>query len=76
MRRRYKSVRVPIEAYENFGNKKNIIEQILKEEKIYKKFTLADTMRYLSQKKLFIYNDEVVNFLKNKKNRGESSRII
>lgn len=74
--KKYKSVRVPIEAYEGFGMKKNAIEQILKEEKINKRFTIADTMRYLSKKKMFIYNDEVLNFVRNKKNKKENTRLI
>jgi hypothetical protein len=74
--KKYKSMRVPMEAYEGLGLKKSAIEQILKEEKINKRFTIADTLRYLSKKKMFIYNDEVINFVKNKRNKKENTRLI
>lgn len=76
MKKKYKFVRLPEEAYLGFSNKKSIIEGILKEEKIKKRFTMADTLRYFSQKKTFIYNDEISNFLNHKKNRRIRSSII
>ena len=76
--RKYKPVRIPIEAYNNLQNKKNIYQEILKQEtKKNKRFTFADTLRFISGKKIFVYNDELINFMKNKKNkRNKPGQII
>lgn len=78
MRRRYKPVRIPIEAYNGLMNKKMVFENILKEElkKPKVRFTFADTLRFVSNKKVFVYNDELVNFIRNKKNKKIRSQIV
>jgi len=72
MTKKYKMVRIPAEAYENFLNKKNVIANILHEEKIKKRFTMADTLRYFSKKKIFVWNNEILDFLNNKKNKRKN----
>jgi hypothetical protein len=69
--RKYKPVRIPIEAYNGLMNKRSIFETMLKEElkKPKTRFTFADTLRFVSNKKIYVYNDELVNFIKNKKNK-------
>lgn len=76
MTKKYKMVRFPIDAYNGFNDKKNVIEGILKEEKVKKKLTYADTLRFFSQKKNFIYNDEIINFLRAKKKINFRNRIL
>jgi hypothetical protein len=76
MKKKYTMYRFPVDAYGGFNNKKNIFQSILKEEKINKKFTMADTLRFLGNKKVFVYNYELVNFVKNKKIRGGSAKLI
>lgn len=76
--KKYKPIRVPIEAYNGLMNKKNIMQEMLKESlKKPIRFTMADTLRFVSSKKIFIYNDEILDFIKNKKNkRIQRTRII
>ena len=70
-----KRVRVdmPIEAYNSLKKKKEVLEKILQEHyKQPQKITFADTLRFFSQKKTFVYNDEVIRFVKKKRiERGE-----
>ena len=67
MKKRYAMVRLPKEAKIGFENKRNVINNILKEERVNKKFTLADTFRFISNKTVFIENREILKFLRNKK---------
>lgn len=71
--KKYKLVRLPIEAYDGLMNKKNIMENMLRHElkKDKVRFTFADTARFLSNKKIFIYNDELLDFIKRKKKNGQ-----
>lgn len=69
MKRKYKIGRIPIDAYENFARKRNALQEILKEEKINKNVKLADTLRFFSQKKIDIYNSEVVTYFKNRRKK-------
>jgi hypothetical protein len=72
MRKRYRSIRFPEEAKLNFLKKKGVIETLLKEGTgKSKQVTMADTLRFFSQKPTYVYTDEVVNyFLKSKKKRS------
>jgi hypothetical protein len=77
MRKRYKLIRVPEEAYYGFNKKKVILESILKEElRKEKRVTFADTLRFFSQKPTFVFNQEFVNFYKKKKPSDRRSKII
>ena len=67
--KRYKLVRFPEEAWMGFQSKKKVMNEILKEElkRNNVKVSLADTLRFFSQKPIFVYNDELINFLKKHK---------
>jgi hypothetical protein len=71
-------IRIPLEVKNNLNNKRNIFENILKEERVLKadkRFTFADTLRFISKKKIFVYNDELVDFVKNKKKQRKNTLI-
>jgi len=69
MRKKYKMIRVPEEAYNDFNEKKMVLNKISKEENINKNISLADTLRYFSSKKIFIPNEEMKFFIKKKKTK-------
>lgn len=72
-------IRIPLEVKNNLNNKRDIFEAILKEERVLKqnkRFTFADTLRFISKKKIFVYNDELVDFVKNKKNKQRKNTLI
>jgi hypothetical protein len=76
--RKYKPVRLPIEAYEGFKMKKDIMENMLRAElkKPKIKLSLADTMRFVANKKVYFNIDELVNIKKNKRRINDRSRLI
>jgi len=69
MKARYKLVRFPEEAWRGFNSKKNVMNEILREElkKNNVRVSLADTLRFFSQKPVFVYNEELISFLKKNK---------
>lgn len=68
MKKKYVMYRFPAEAYFNFNKKKEVLKQIVKQETNKERnISLADTLRFFSQKPIYIYNDEVINYLKKKK---------
>jgi hypothetical protein len=67
--KKYKLVRMPIEAFDNFNKKKIILDGILKDEKIPNKLKFTDTLRFFSQKPTYVYNEEVLDYYKRKKRR-------
>ena len=57
MKKKYIMYRFPEEAYFNFNRKKEVIKNIVKQEtKKDHNITLSDTLRFYSQKPIFIYN--------------------
>lgn len=68
--KRYPSVRFPNEAKKGFIKKQEVIEKILRDNKIKvskKNLSLANTLRFYAQKPIYIYEDEVINFFKKHK---------
>ena len=73
---RYKPVRMPIEAYNNFNRKGKIIEEVLKKYYKNKNVKRTDVLKFYSQKPIYIYDDELINFfVKNKRERRIAKQI-
>lgn len=75
---KYKSVRIPDEAWFDLNKKKNVAETILKSElkKPSAKIKFTDFMRYFSKKPTYFYNDEIVNYFFKKKKRRKYSTTL
>lgn len=67
---RIKRFDIPIDAYENLVKKRNVLREMAKNEfKKPVKITLTDTLKFFSQKKVYVYNEELKNFLKQTKKK-------
>jgi len=66
-------IRIPAKTKLKWQKKKDIIEEILRKNKIkvtQKDLSMAKTLDFYAQKPIFIYEDEVINFFKKKRFRG------
>lgn len=74
--RKYKIVKMPIEAWENFNKKKAKMEETIKQETKKQKFNIPFTnfANFISQKPTsYVYADELVNYFvgnRRKKKQG------
>lgn len=70
---RYKPIRMPIEAYNSFDRKGKVIQEVLKRNGQKKIIKRTEVLNFYSQKPIYIYDDEVLNFfIRKKKKRGVS----
>ena len=77
MKKRYKPMRIPLEAYENFDRKRKEIQETLnKELKKNKTIHLTDTIKFFSQRPSYIYNDELLAYFTKRKKRKEAVSFI
>jgi len=77
MAKKYKIVRMPSEAWDDFSKKRNAIEEVIrKETKKPDNIKLTDILRYFSQKKIYMYNDELLNFFVKRKRKKTEVRMI
>jgi len=77
MKRRYKFVKIPMEAYDGFYKKKQVLENIVKKEmKKDKRVSYADTLRFFSQKPVFVYNEEFIKFYKKQRPKRTKGGFI
>lgn len=76
MSKKYKIARIPIDAYEPFKVKNNVMNEIAREVGYRKRVSMADTFRYFGQKKTVIWYDEVKNFLNSKRYKNRGNRIV
>jgi hypothetical protein len=78
MRKRYKTIKLPLEAYLNFINKKAKMENTIKE--VTKKPTnikFTNFFRFISQKPTdFVYPEELVNYFCKYKRKRQEGLII
>jgi hypothetical protein len=76
--KKYKLVRFPEEAHLGFKKKSEVLSKIAREE--FKRpnvnISLADTLRYFAQKPIYIYNDDLIKFLKDNKRKTRRLTLI
>ena len=71
---RYKSVRIPIEAYEKEKLRLEAMNRKLKQlTKQTNKIKMTQYFKLRSSRPIFIYDDELVNYFSNKKKGGKYS---
>ena len=71
--KKYKPIRLPVEAYEKWNNRRLAIQQTVRNEtnKQNIKVKMTDVMRFFSQRPNYVYNEELVSyFSKIKRKKG------
>lgn len=72
MVKKYKMVRVPEDVFEDWKKRKNKIEQRLKmATNKPKKVSLTNVLKFYGKKKIYLWDDEVVNFFNNNKRKNK-----
>lgn len=76
--KRYKNIRIPIEAYEKEKLRMNEIsfnlKTLLKGEKV-KPIKMTQYFQLRANKPVFVYDDELINMFSKKKKRGKYNLI-
>jgi hypothetical protein len=77
--KRYKVIKIPTEAWENFNKKKlkmeDTIKEVTKAPKIHIQFT--NFMKFMSQKPTrYVYPDELVNYFTKKKTKKMGGFLV
>lgn len=70
MSKKYPSIRFPEDAFREFMKKQKVLEDLNKKLKFKKKIYFTDTLKFFSQKPVFVYEDELTNFFRKKKKNG------
>jgi len=70
MAKRYKQMRVPEDVWETWKRRKDKIQERVKlTTKKNKKVTLTSVLRYYGNRKIDIWDDDLVNFFNNNKRK-------
>jgi hypothetical protein len=69
MAKRYKHPRMDLDSLANFYKKREVLEQIARENGIKKKIHMTDVFRFFSQKQIMVYPEEVINYINNKRRK-------
>ena len=77
MKKKYKMVRVDFDVWETWKARKDKIQERVKfTTKKNKKVSLANVLRYYGNRKIDIWDDELVNFFDKKKKRNRFKGAI
>ena len=77
MAKKYKMVRVPEDVFEDWKKRKNKIEERLKTTTNKpKRVTLTNVLKFYGKKKMYIWDDEVINFFNNEKKRKFKGEML
>jgi len=74
---RYKMIRVPLDVWEDWFKRKERIQQRIKfKTNRSKNVSLTNVLRFYGKRRTYLFDDEVLNFFKNKKTKNMGGEII
>jgi hypothetical protein len=77
MRKKYSTLRFPIEAKVGFATKQRLIENKIKEiTGKQRRVSLAETLRFFAKRQYVIYDDELINHFYRKKNKFNGEMVV